>query len=231
MTGGRIVVELDGVGKLHPGGVRALHDVSLTVRSGELLGIVGPSGSGKSTLLNLLGTLDRPTSGRIAIDGHELDRLDDDELSALRARTIGFVFQQFHLAPGLSVVDNVADGLLYCGVPRARRLAAAAAVLDRVGLTHRSTHRPHELSGGERQRVAIARAVIGRPPLVLADEPTGNLDSRAGAVVLALLHDLHDDGTTVVVITHDEDVARSLPRRVEIRDGRKVVDHSERTPA
>ncbi len=231
MTGGRIVVELDGVGKLHPGGVRALHDVSLTVRSGELLGIVGPSGSGKSTLLNLLGTLDRPTSGRIAIDGHELDRLDDDELSALRARTIGFVFQQFHLAPGLSVVDNVADGLVYCGVPRARRLAAAAAVLERVGLTHRSTHRPHELSGGERQRVAIARAVIGRPPLVLADEPTGNLDSRAGAVVLALLHDLHDDGTTVVVITHDEDVARSLPRRVEIRDGRKVVDHSERTPA
>ena len=231
MTGGRIVVELDGVGKLHPGGVRALHDVSLTVRSGELLGIVGPSGSGKSTLLNLLGTLDRPTSGRIAIDGHELDRLDDDELSALRARTIGFVFQQFHLAPGLSVVDNVADGLLYCGVPRARRLAAAATVLERVGLTDRSTHRPHELSGGERQRVAIARAVIGRPPLVLADEPTGNLDSRAGAVVLALLHDLHDDGTTVVVITHDEDVARSLPRRVEIRDGRKVVDHSERTPA
>jgi len=213
------LVRLRGVSKFYPGGIAALRAVDLTVERGELLAIVGPSGSGKSTMLHIMGTLDRPSAGIVLVDGHDVAGLSDRQLSALRARRIGFVFQRFHLAAELSAVDNVAGGLLYAGIGRRERRLRAQIALDRVGLGKRLRHRPHQLSGGERQRVAIARAVAGEPALLLADEPTGNLDTESGAKVLAILRELNDTGTTVVVITHDPDIAKLLPRRVLMRDG------------
>ncbi|GLY88010.1 ABC transporter ATP-binding protein [Actinoallomurus iriomotensis] len=224
------VLELEQVTKTYGSQppVHALRGVSFTVRSGELVAIVGPSGSGKSTLLHILGTLDRPSGGTVRIDGEDVATLTDRRLAALRARSIGFVFQQFHLSEHTTVLENVADGLLYGGVAPAERRERAAEALIRVGLADRAGFRPGALSGGQRQRVAIARALVGRPAIVLADEPTGNLDSRTGAAIIELLHELNADGATILVITHDSGLAARLPRQLHVLDGRIVADSAAR---
>ncbi len=219
-------LRLREVTKEYPGGVQALRGVSVSIAGGEQIAVVGPSGSGKTTMLTVLGTLERPSSGAVEVAGRDIVRASDVELAALRAHTIGFVFQGFHLQDPLNAVENVAGGMLYTGLPAAERREAARAALERVGLGHRLTHRPPQLSGGERQRVAIARAIAKRPAIILADEPTGNLDSASGREVLELLHALAADGATLVLITHDDEVAAGFARRIQMRDGEIVGEET-----
>ena len=222
-----VASSLEAVTKEYPGGVVALRDLTIEVGEGEQLAVVGPSGSGKTTLLTVMGTLERPTRGGVHVVGYDVVQASDRELAGLRAHALGFVFQGFHLQESITALDNVALGLLYTGQPLRQRREAARAALERVGLGHRLTHRPPMLSGGERQRVAIARAIAKRPLLILADEPTGNLDSKASAEVVALLHGLSSDGATLVLITHDENIARGFVRRIQMRDGEIVSDERQ----
>jgi len=225
-SGGHPVLELEDITRLYPGSppVRALDGVTLSVQRGELVAIVGASGSGKSTLLNVIGTLDRPTSGKLTIEGTPVAELSEGALAGLRSNQIGFIFQQFHLLEAVGAIDNVATGLLYQGVSRRKRRQLATEALKRVGLGSRLGHRPTQMSGGERQRVAIARAIVSDPAIVLADEPTGNLDSKTSSDIIDLLRRLNDDGSTIIIITHDQELSASLPRRVTISDGRVVGD-------
>jgi putative ABC transport system ATP-binding protein len=228
------VLQVEQVTKTYPSRppVTALRGVSFTVEPGELVAIVGPSGSGKTTLLHVLGTLDRPTTGRVLITGLDAARLDDRQLAALRATRIGFVFQQFFLAEHATVIDNVADGLLYTGTRPAERRRRALHALELVGLAGRLGSRPTQLSGGQRQRVAIARALVGEPAILLADEPTGSLDQATGDSIISLLEQLNEAGATIVVITHDQAIAGRLPRRIDMLDGRIVTDTADaRSPA
>jgi putative ABC transport system ATP-binding protein len=222
-----VASSLEAVTKEYPGGVVALRDLTIEVGEGEQLAVVGPSGSGKTTLLTVMGTLERPTRGGVHVTGYDVAQASDRELAGLRAHALGFVFQGFHLQESITAVDNVALGLLYTGQPLRQRREAARAALERVGLGHRLTHRPPMLSGGERQRVAIARAIAKRPLLILADEPTGNLDSKASAEVVGLLHGLASDGATLVLITHDDNIARGFARRIQMRDGEIVSDEGQ----
>lgn len=226
--GRNVVLELQGVEMTYPTTppVHALRGVSFRVSEGELVSVVGPSGSGKSTLLHVMGTLDRPSAGEAFVAGHQVSALSDRQLSALRSRHIGFVFQQFHLLSGYTALDNVADGLLYTGLPLLRRRELAIAALERVGLGHRMAHVATKLSGGERQRVAVARALVGSPSIVLADEPTGNLDTKNSDAIVELLEDLNAEGVTMVVITHNPEIAAGFPRSVGLRDGRIDYDTS-----
>jgi putative ABC transport system ATP-binding protein len=226
------MIQLQGIKKsfARPGGGRleVLKGIDLSVKPGEFVAVVGSSGSGKSTLMNILGLLDQPDEGEYSLGGATVSGLNPTELARIRNRRIGFVFQQFHLLEAVTALDNVATGLLYRGVRRSHRRALAADALGRVGLSHRLDHRPPQMSGGERQRVAIARAIVGDPAIVLADELTGNLDSRSSAEIIGLLNRLNDDGSTIIVITHDRDLAASMPRRVTLSDGRIVDDSTGR---
>ncbi len=220
-------VELTDVTKEYPGGVLALRDVSVMIPAGDQVAVVGPSGSGKTTMLTVLGTLERPTTGEVRVAGHDAVTASDGQLAGLRAHQIGFVFQAFHLQESMTAVDNVATGMLYTGAPLGQRRTLAREALERVGLGHRLEFKPKQLSGGERQRVALARALAKRPAIILADEPTGNLDSKSGAGVLELLHELGTDGATLVLITHDESIAGGFPRRLHMHDGQIVEDERE----
>ncbi len=217
-----VAVSLRGVTKEYPGGVHALRSVSVEIETGEQVAVVGPSGSGKTTMLTIMGTLERPSGGEVQVAGRDAVGASDPELAGLRAHEIGFVFQGFHLQDGMSALDNVANGMLYTGATSAERREAARLALERVGLGHRLTHRPPQLSGGERQRVAIARALAKRPVIILADEPTGNLDSNSGREVIDLLHELAADEATLALITHDEGIAATFARRLQMRDGEIV---------
>jgi len=219
-----VALELRGVSKDYGGDVHALRDVNVQIATGEQVAVVGASGSGKTTMLTVMGTLERPTSGEVRVAGRDVVKATDNELAGLRAHEIGFVFQGFHLQDGVSAVENVASGMLYTGMPVRERREAAREALERVGLGHRLEHRPQQLSGGERQRVAIARALAKRPFIILADEPTGNLDSKSGQEVLALLHQLASEGATLALITHDNEIAESFPRQIRMLDGEIVAD-------
>jgi putative ABC transport system ATP-binding protein len=223
-TANGLALELRDVVKEYPGGVQALRRVSVDIETGDRVAVVGPSGSGKTTMLTILGTLERPTSGSVQVAGRDVVKASDSDLAGLRAFEIGFVFQGFHLQDSMTALDNVANGMLYTGAPLRDRREAAKVALDRVALGHRTTHRPQQLSGGEKQRVAIARAIAKNPPIILADEPTGNLDSKSGESVLELLHQLASEGATLTLITHDEHIAETFPRRIQMRDGEIVGD-------